>query len=107
MIKEHFQCDVCRNMGGGGGGEAPEEKPMAGDPKADAAYIQALINRPERLTWEEYKEKHKDQLNDRLGAGVEREQLEYRKMLDAERNSKVHARPRVCSRPPPPRMPHE
>ena len=46
-------------------------------------------DRPERMTWEEYKEKHKGQLGDRLGAGVEREQLEYRKMLDEERNRKV------------------
>ena len=56
-------------------------------------------DRPERMTWEEYKEKHKGQLGDRLGAGVEREQLEYRKMLDEERNRKVscvHAC--MCSR---------
>jgi hypothetical protein len=43
----------------------------------------------------QYKEKHKEQLGDRLGAGAEREQAEYRKMLDAERNRKV--RPMSCS----------
>ena len=37
----------------------------------------------------QYKEKHKEQLSDRLGAGTERDQLEYRKMLDEERNRKV------------------
>jgi hypothetical protein len=41
------------------------------------------------LSWDEYKEKHKEQLGDRLGAGVERETQEFRKMLDAERNKKV------------------
>jgi len=74
--------------GGGGGGEAPEVA-IKGDPALDQAYIQSLLNRPERMSWDEYKEKHKDQLSDRLGAGMERESLEYRKKLDQERNSKV------------------
>mmetsp|Transcript_89656 Transcript_89656/g.131220 ORF Transcript_89656/g.131220 Transcript_89656/m.131220 type:complete len:85 (-) Transcript_89656:295-549(-) len=64
--------------GGGGGGEAPEVA-IKGDPALDQAYIQSLLNRPERMSWDEYKEKHKDQLSDRLGAGMERESLEYRK----------------------------
>lgn len=56
-----------------------------------------LLNRPERLSWDEYREKHKEQLGDRLGAGVEREQQEYRKMLDAERSRKVGAGCACCS----------
>ena len=42
-----------------------------------------------RLTWEEYREKHKKQFEDRLGAGVQREQADYRRMLDEERKLKV------------------
>ncbi len=44
-----------------------------------------------RLTWEEYREKHKKQFEDRLGAGVQREQADYRRMLDEERKLKVPA----------------
>ena len=42
------------------------------------------------MTWEEYKEKHKDQLNERLGMG-DKEQANYRRMLDEERNKKVNS----------------
>jgi hypothetical protein len=42
-----------------------------------------------RLTWEEYREKHKKQFEDRLGHGVQREQADYRRMLDEERKLKV------------------
>jgi hypothetical protein len=48
-----------------------------------------LLHVPQpRMTWEEYKEKHKDQLNERLGMG-DKEQATYRRMLDEERNKKV------------------
>jgi hypothetical protein len=44
--------------------------------------------RAERLQvpqpWEDYKEKHKDQLNERMGMG-EKEQANYKRMLDDER----------------------
>jgi hypothetical protein len=73
----------------GGDADAAPEAPVAHNPALDQAYIQSLLNRPDRMTWDEYKEKHKEQLSDRLGAGVEREQAEYRKMLDQERNRKV------------------
>jgi hypothetical protein len=43
-----------------------------------------------RMTWEEYKEKHKDQLNERMGMG-EKEQANYRRMLDDERKQKVNS----------------
>ncbi len=42
-----------------------------------------------RISWEEYKEKHKDQLNERMGMG-EKEQANYRRMLDDERKKKVN-----------------
>ncbi len=42
-----------------------------------------------RISWEEYKEKHKDQLNERMGMG-EKEQANYRRMLDDERKRKVN-----------------
>mmetsp|Transcript_35066 Transcript_35066/g.86236 ORF Transcript_35066/g.86236 Transcript_35066/m.86236 type:complete len:186 (-) Transcript_35066:274-831(-) len=51
--------------------------------------IEMLLAPSNRLTWEEYKEKHKSQLEDRMGAGVEAESREYRKQLDAERNAKL------------------
>lgn len=41
------------------------------------------------MSWEEYKEKHKDQLSDKMGMGIEREQAEYRKQLDEERELRV------------------
>ena len=41
-----------------------------------------------RMTWEEYKEKHKDQLNERMGMG-DKEQASYRRMLDEERKRRV------------------
>jgi hypothetical protein len=42
-----------------------------------------------RLSWEEYKEKHKKQFEDRLGTGIQKEQADYRRMLDDERKLKV------------------
>ena len=43
-----------------------------------------------RLTWDEYREKHKKQFEDRLGNGVQREQADYRRMLDEERKLKAN-----------------
>ncbi len=48
-----------------------------------------LLHVPQpRISWEDYKEKHKDQLNERMGMG-EKEQANYRRMLDDERKQKV------------------
>ncbi len=41
-----------------------------------------------RLSWEEYKEKHKSKFEDRLG-GVQKQQADYRRLLDEERRQKV------------------
>ena len=57
----------------------------------EAKQIEILLNQKPRMSWEEYKEKHKEQLEDKMGAGVEREQANYRRMLDEERNKKVAA----------------
>uniref|UniRef100_A0A6U6C1H7 Uncharacterized protein n=1 Tax=Guillardia theta TaxID=55529 RepID=A0A6U6C1H7_GUITH len=52
-------------------------------------YIESLINRKPRMSWEDFKEKHKEQLSDRLGSGIEKEQADYRRLLDEERNRKL------------------
>lgn len=36
--------------------------------------MRLLLEQKPRMSWEEYKEKHKDQLQDKMGMGVEREQ---------------------------------
>ena len=43
------------------------------------------------MSWEDFKEKHKEQLSDRLGSGIEKEQADYRRLLDEERNRKVRS----------------
>lgn len=53
---------------------------------------QYLMKPSERMTWEEYREKHKEKL-DRMGDGVERESKKHREMLDEERRLKVSAQP--------------
>ncbi len=51
--------------------------------------MQYLMKPVQRMTWEEFKEKHKEQLQDRMGDRVEKESKEYREMLDEERRTKV------------------
>eukprot|EP00282_Hemiselmis_andersenii_P022657 CAMPEP_0172002814 /NCGR_PEP_ID=MMETSP1041-20130122/3606_1 /TAXON_ID=464988 /ORGANISM="Hemiselmis andersenii, Strain CCMP439" /LENGTH=130 /DNA_ID=CAMNT_0012656551 /DNA_START=63 /DNA_END=452 /DNA_ORIENTATION=- len=76
--------------GGGGGGDTErEELAMKHSAEFEQKQIEMLLAPSNRMSWEEYKEKHKEQLEDRLGAGVERDQAAYRKMLDAERNAKL------------------
>ncbi len=43
----------CRFPTGGGGGEAPEEPATKHTQQFEQAYIQSLLNRPERMSWEE------------------------------------------------------
>ena len=84
--------------GGGTSAPAPEEASIKRSVEYEQKQLEMLLNQKPRPTWEEYKERHKDQLEDRMGMGVEREQLAYRRMLDAERNSKVGPTP--CSSKP-------
>lgn len=74
----------------GGGDDAPsQDDGFKHSAEYEAKQIEMLLNQKPRMSWEEYKEKHKEQLEDKMGAGVEREQANYRKMLDEERNKKV------------------
>ena len=59
------------------------------DPNAQQRHIETLLQPAARLTWEEFKEKHRGQLEDRLGSGLERESLRHREMLDGERHRKL------------------
>ena len=53
-----------------------------------SSQIRLLLEQPARLSWEEYREKHKNQLSDKMGGG-DAEQAEYRKQLDEERENRV------------------
>ncbi|EKX49221.1 hypothetical protein GUITHDRAFT_136365 [Guillardia theta CCMP2712] len=68
--------------------EAEEDYPVRHTSEFEQKYIESLINRKPRMSWEDFKEKHKEQLSDRLGSGIEKEQADYRRLLDEERNRK-------------------
>lgn len=59
------------------------------DPEGLQAHINRLLEPSKRLSWEEFKEKHKNQLEDRMGHGIERETKQHREMLDEERRNKL------------------
>jgi hypothetical protein len=59
------------------------------DPEGLQRHINRLLEPSKRLSWEEFKEKHKDQLEDRMGQGIERETKKHREMLDEERRNKL------------------
>mmetsp|Transcript_11773 Transcript_11773/g.26428 ORF Transcript_11773/g.26428 Transcript_11773/m.26428 type:complete len:203 (+) Transcript_11773:70-678(+) len=75
--------------GGGGGAPGPDEGGMKHSAHFEAEEIRILLEQKPRMSWEEYKEKHKDQLSDKMGMGIEREQAEYRKQLDEERELRL------------------
>eukprot|EP00658_Telonema_sp_P-2_P061782 TRINITY_DN5044_c0_g2_i2.p3 TRINITY_DN5044_c0_g2~~TRINITY_DN5044_c0_g2_i2.p3 ORF type:complete len:164 (+),score=68.89 TRINITY_DN5044_c0_g2_i2:100-591(+) len=50
--------------------------------------LESELNK-ERLTWDDYKKKHKDALNDVLADGEERKMIAYRKELDAAREAQL------------------
>ncbi len=75
--------------GGGGDDDRQDEGAFKHSAEYEAKQIELLLNQKPRISWEEYKEKHKDQLEDKMGLGVEREQADYRRKLDEERNKKV------------------
>ena len=91
-----------RFQSGGGGGDDDRQDDGAFKHSAEyeAKQIELLLNQKPRISWEEYKEKHKDQLEDKMGMGVEREQADYRRKLDEERNKKVRAIYQILHWPP-------
>mmetsp|Transcript_8290 Transcript_8290/g.18862 ORF Transcript_8290/g.18862 Transcript_8290/m.18862 type:complete len:204 (-) Transcript_8290:96-707(-) len=67
----------------------PEDNGTRHTSEFEQKYIESLINQKPRMSWEDFKEKHKEQLQDRLGSGIEKEQADYRRLLDEERNRKL------------------
>eukprot|EP00277_Geminigera_cryophila_P015449 CAMPEP_0179457068 /NCGR_PEP_ID=MMETSP0799-20121207/40936_1 /TAXON_ID=46947 /ORGANISM="Geminigera cryophila, Strain CCMP2564" /LENGTH=102 /DNA_ID=CAMNT_0021257585 /DNA_START=36 /DNA_END=341 /DNA_ORIENTATION=- len=59
------------------------------DPEILQRHIELLMMPSQRLSWEEFREKHKDQLEDRMGKGIEKETKKHRTTLDDERRSKL------------------
>jgi hypothetical protein len=59
------------------------------DPEGLQKHIEMLLAPSTRLSWEEFKEKHKDALEDRMGKGIEKETRQHREMLDEERRDKL------------------
>lgn len=81
-----------RPGGGGGGGEEYQPEEHSGHSshfeKLEAAILLHSANK-KQLTWDEYKAKHGQAIQDSLGDADEREMVRYRKELDDARAARL------------------